>query len=329
MAGADLCLRAHHRVRGGVSLMTQDLDIKGTFKVLFEGNRSALGAEEGGCLRLPQPWMWSQFIEAHLTGEGEPVGVYPMVQMEHKGVAKPTHTEWHPEWQVKWGCVDIDVGESESQVHAKNLHLALETFGIRGWIERSRSKGYHVWLFADDWVSAGTMRSALLAACQIASAPSQEVNPKQVKLKDDQLGNYVRLPYPGYLTESEHPTRRVMLNPHTGAPYTLSAFISCAYGSRVGGNTLRTLSEAYVAPERPIRRRDWTAVPRQDEGILGYVRWVEQQEEGNRNMGLFWAACRALDQGIYDLEPLIEAGVSSGLPEWEARRTVESAESLY
>jgi hypothetical protein len=304
--------------------MTQDLDIKGTFKVLFEGNRTALGAEEGGCLRLPQPWMWSQFIEAHLTGEGEPVGVYPMVY---------NLTEYDARWQVKWGCVDIDVGESESQVHAKNLHLALETFGIRGWVERSRSKGYHVWVFADSWVSAGTMRSALLAACQIASAPSQEVNPKQVKLKDDQLGNYVRLPYPAQLMDRPNPApthRRSMLDPYTGVPYSLSAFVSCAFGSRVGGNTLRTLSEAYVAPERPIRRRDWTGTaPQTHEGMGGYVRWVSELEEGNRNLGLFWAANRCLDQGLTDLEPLVEAGISSGLPEWEARRTVESAESQY
>jgi hypothetical protein len=307
--------------------MTQDLDEKGTFKVLFEGNRSALGAEEGGCLRLPQPWMWSQFLEAHLTGEGEPVGVYPMVS----GDRISGFHEDAGAWAVKWGCVDIDVGESESQLHAKNLHLALEAFGIRGWIERSRSKGYHVWVFADSWVPAGTMRSALLAACQIAGAPSQEVNPKQAKLREGQLGNYVRLPYPGWLgpATSRPPFRRVMLRPSTGVPYGLSEFVCCAFGSRVGGNTLRTLSEAYVAPERPIQRREWKGVPTQDEGILGYVRWVENQQEGNRNMGLFWAACRALDQGIYDLEPLVQAGVSSGLPEWEARRTVESAESLY
>ena len=303
--------------------MTQDLDVKGTFKVLFDGSRLALGAEEGGCLRIEQPWMWSQFIEAHLTGEGEPVGVYPMVYGSVSGGEG---------WLVKWGCIDIDEGEQESQRHAKNLFLVLQTFGVTGWIERSRSKGYHVWTFADRWVPAGTMRTALLGACQIVDAPSGEVNPKQPRLKEGQLGNYVRLPYPGHLGHAhglQMQMRRVMVDPAQLLPIGLPGFVSRAFGGRCGSGPLEALADAYVAPQPPIARRDWKGVPKTDEGIGGYVRWVANQQEGNRNMGLFWAACRCLDAGDYDLEPLIEAGVSSGLPEWEARRTVESAESLY
>jgi hypothetical protein len=52
--------------------------------------------------------------------------------------------------------------------------------------------------------------------------------------------------------------------------------------------------------------------------------WVAALEEGNRNRGLFWAACRAVEEGT-DPEFLITAAVRAGLPEREARRAVASA----
>lgn len=52
--------------------------------------------------------------------------------------------------------------------------------------------------------------------------------------------------------------------------------------------------------------------------------WVGQLQEGERNHGLFWAACRAAEAGS-DTEPLIGAAVECGLGEYEARRTVDSA----
>lgn len=57
------------------------------------------------------------------------------------------------------------------------------------------------------------------------------------------------------------------------------------------------------------------------------VRFVLSLGEGNRNRGLYWAACTALDEGTYDAirDDLIRAAQQVGLPEREARRTVESA----
>jgi hypothetical protein len=53
--------------------------------------------------------------------------------------------------------------------------------------------------------------------------------------------------------------------------------------------------------------------------------WLSRQPEGNRNSGLFWACCQALDSGAADLTALETAAVAAGLPPAEARRTVESA----
>lgn len=55
--------------------------------------------------------------------------------------------------------------------------------------------------------------------------------------------------------------------------------------------------------------------------LAGLIAFVAGLPEGNRNSGLFWAACRAAEQGA-DLAELVAA---SSLPEPEARRTVASA----
>lgn len=79
----------------------------------------------------------------------------------------------------------------------------------------------------------------------------------------------------------------------------------------------RQMLEPYATGREP-------AVPRGDIGAL--VAWVGRLGEGNRNSGLFWAACRAVESGHDDdLGALAEAAVRIGLPEAEAWRTVESA----
>jgi hypothetical protein len=60
-------------------------------------------------------------------------------------------------------------------------------------------------------------------------------------------------------------------------------------------------------------------------GLGGLARWVAAQPEGKRNAALFWAACRAIEGGHDDLEPLAQAAEQSGLSADEVRRTIESA----
>ena len=85
-------------------------------------------------------------------------------------------------------------GEVESWSHALNVRELLVDMDVPVWIERSRSKGYHVWLFCGDWVSARWMRRLLFGACQAVGAPTKEVNPKSERLGRTSWGNFVRLP---------------------------------------------------------------------------------------------------------------------------------------
>jgi Bifunctional DNA primase/polymerase, N-terminal len=84
---------------------------------------------------------------------------------------------------------------------------------------------------------------------------------------------------------------------------------------RIDWQGIRRLLE----PLRPVSR------PGRGAGAL--VAWVAGLAEGNRNAGLYWAACRLVeaDSPSGDLEQLVSAAVQAGLPEDEGRRTVASA----
>ncbi|MFE2581193.1 bifunctional DNA primase/polymerase [Streptomyces sp. NPDC059378] len=62
----------------------------------------------------------------------------------------------------------------------------------------------------------------------------------------------------------------------------------------------------------------------------GLVQFVLAAHEGQRNTRLFWAACRAYENGIGPalLAPLVDAAVVTGLTEHEARATIASAARL-
>ena len=77
-------------------------------------------------------------------------------------------------------------------------------------------------------------------------------------------------------------------------------------------------SENSLRRTRPRSRRAGSS-------LRGLAGWVEHLHEGDRNDGLFWAACRAAEDGHGDLGALADAAVRAGLSAAEARRTVASA----
>jgi len=98
-------------------------------------------------------------------------------------------------WMCKWGSIDIDEGE-DSLIIARNTQTIFRAMDIYAWPERSRSKGYHLWIFPEGWVRASVMRRAMHAALDLAEATFDAVYPKQDSLAGPP-GNYMRLPYGG------------------------------------------------------------------------------------------------------------------------------------
>jgi hypothetical protein len=102
----------------------------------------------------------------------------------------------------------------------------------------------------------------------------------------------------------------------SGQPYELLDHRGGADG-HLDWAAVRRLLEPALPPRRPGRGA----------GSGALVAWVAALAEGNRNAGLFWAACRMAeaDSPSGDLEQLVGAAVQAGLTEHEARRTVASA----
>ncbi|MFC7813129.1 bifunctional DNA primase/polymerase [Streptomyces sp. NPDC057367] len=80
-----------------------------------------------------------------------------------------------------------------------------------------------------------------------------------------------------------------------------------------------------LPPPRP--RRHTPAHTGTDAHGRGLVQFVLAAHPGQRNTRLFWAACRAYENGIGAalVDPLVEAARSTGLTEHEARATIASA----
>ncbi|WP_418957979.1 bifunctional DNA primase/polymerase [Streptomyces tritici] len=83
---------------------------------------------------------------------------------------------------------------------------------------------------------------------------------------------------------------------------------------------------ALIAPPRHTR----PAPGGHPAGGAGLIHFVLAAHEGQRNTRLFWAACRAYENGLGDAlaEPLVTAAVRTGLTPEEARATVASAARL-
>lgn len=272
------------------------------FASLFAGRKDAFGTEEGGVAqkrvgqdlyeRIPLNHdVWT----AHLNG-ARPIGVYPLVP----DVVPEATTVW----RVKWGCVDFDEGETESFIHAQNVRVAMESLGVKAWVERSRSKGYHVWVFLQGWMEARLVREALLGVCQVVDAPTKEINPKSIGFDDPAtLGNYVRLPYPGAMahTSAIWPSRRVMVTP-SGSAIPLTVFLPEAERHLASLEDMKRLQALYEPPKRIVPVRP--SAGRLEGDIykrMSGLAWTIFQEGPREGMGrghtLYKLACLLVEGG--------------------------------
>lgn len=234
------------------------------FLRLFRGRGDVYGSETGGCVKSP---LTEELFIEHLAGT-TPIGVYPMVP-------------YLGDWYCAWGCSDIDI---EDYNMATRLRDALAAAGVVAHIERSRSKGYHVWVFSKEPVLAKNMRRMFLAAHQVADVPAREVNPKQETLAGGQYGNYVRLPYAGWQSDQQTDKRRMLADYDTIIPF--DDFLDRAESALVDAETVARLA-GYYKPPTPSTA--FTGDYRQCEGIhealkglspLGKVIWRDGPLQG-------------------------------------------------
>lgn len=252
------------------------------FAELFRGRGDVYGSNEGGCVKQP---LTPNILEQHFIDQ--PIGVYPMMR------------GGDDQYYVAWGCVDFDTADAEQ--HAFALRSALAEAGVTSWVERSRSKGYHVWVFALSPVSAETMRHALIVACNVAEAPTTEVNPKQTTLKRGQYGNYVRLPYAYVDTDTD----RQRILDSAGYVMPLDIFLESAYINRTPPALLQRIADMYVPPapsERQFGGYEYDATLDDAMSVLsplGKVIWRDGPLEGrDRSSTLVKLAYECANTGL-------------------------------
>jgi len=209
-------------------MITETQSTLDTFMELFRGRGDVYGHEEGRCVKQP---LTPDVFRRHLDGT-EAIGVYPMVP--HRG-----------DFWVVWGCSDIDVEDLSA---ARNIQQALHAAGVEAWVERSRSKGYHVWVFATKPVTAAAMRRMLLCAHQVADYPAREVNPKQETLTPNKYGNYVRLPY--WNARDLGAIHRRILDDND-QPLPIQEFVERALANRTDPDTINRLAALWKPPAQP------------------------------------------------------------------------------
>ncbi len=152
----------------------------------------------------------------------------------------------------------------------------------------------------------------------------------------DVAGTIVRTPHSGlhvYFAGSGQASGRL---PRHHLDFKSAGGYVLAPPSSVDGKPYRLVREAV-----PAGGLDWAAVagilePSPDrlarpvlaasDDVARLAAWVERLEEGNRNAGLFWAACRAVESGQAGwLDDIADAAAKTGLTEREIARTIGSA----
>lgn len=232
-----------------MSSAADEVELTNRFRGLFLGREDAYGAVHGESVKKPLRFgHWRE----HLFGGGS-LGIYPLIPAvthgDHGANGTPCELTCRKELRLNWGCSDIDI---ENLSMARNLWKVLRALGVVSWVERTKSKGYHVWVFVTEPMEPEPMRNALLVAHEVAGVPPREVNPKQTQLAHLKggLGNYVNLPYAKTFADEG---KRVVLDmaPEAGAmALRLEAFLDEAEGMCNEPERIREAAKLYVPPKQ-------------------------------------------------------------------------------
>ncbi|HEY6797926.1 MAG TPA: bifunctional DNA primase/polymerase [Kineosporiaceae bacterium] len=211
--------------------------------------------------------------------------------------------EWWRRWPdanlgvptgAPWGVdvVDVDVHTTGSGFAAFERARAAGLADGWAWLVRTPSGGVHAYFVRR---SGGEQRSW--------QAPTQHID-----FRGD--GGYIIAP----------PSRVTLVNGRTGA-YELIAI-----GQHQAGPVDSRRLRAFLEPPRPAGPpAGMPAVGARPDKLAA---WVASRPEGARNHGLFWAACRMVEDGHpFDSTASVlgEAAQAAGLPEREATTTIRSA----
>ncbi|WP_231123655.1 bifunctional DNA primase/polymerase [Nocardioides sambongensis] len=199
-------------------------------------------------------------------------------------------------WRSGLDVVDVDVHGSGSGYPAFEGARAAGIADGWAWLVRTPSGGLHAYY----------PRTAVTDAADRGEQRSWQAPSAHVDFRGD--GGYVVVP----------PSRLSI----DGAQATYAVIATATHEPRpLDAQRLRDLLE----PPRPAPPPAPTRALGSPEGLANYV---ASRPEGERNRGLFWAACRMVEEGhrIDTTRSILgDAARSAGLPERETESTIRSA----
>lgn len=133
---------------------------------------------ETGTVRQAKEPVTDEVILAHLRGD-QPYGVYLLTGDKTKALA-----------------VDFDEDELALPIA---FVAGAKRYGMFSYIERSKSKGFHVWLFFEEPVEAKKARIVTKKILSDMGRPNTEIFPKQDCLNNLSYGNFINAPLFGKL----------------------------------------------------------------------------------------------------------------------------------
>jgi len=268
------------------------------FMKLFRGRTDAWGTGRGEVIRGT---LAAHLFDDHLSGRGEGLGIFPLLDDAH----------------VHFSVIDLDEPDFDA---ARSMQDLLP--GVT-WLERSRSGNAHVWAFFNEpceaWIARGLMREATIAI----DKPRVEVFPKQDRLMEGMVGNYINLPYFGQT--------RPMLDVENR-----EAFLSDALLTRNDPESWRKRAR-FIGLEAPEEREHTSEFGEQvqlhacAEHILAN-RFDNPIREGHRNSVYFNVAKQLLnwreidEDEAWNLLTELEGASPDRIPERELRRLFTNAQ---
>lgn len=232
------------------------------FEGLFTGRKDAWGALHGECVRQPVTQR-SYFL--HLIGKVS-LGIYPLLD---------DGTTW-------FGAIDLDRDDLDLVL---KIREELWDIGLKQtFIERSKSKGYHVWVFFSGPVKAKEIRHIMNSVLSKLNL-TLEVFPKQDYLNEGEIGNYINLPYFGGLKHT--PERRVILDVRNLTPVPLEQFLGMADKSLIEPYVLEAILEELpeLPSDTPVTREGLGKIDDVDANRLGVSDKVKKLIIGDYTQG--------------------------------------------
>lgn len=195
------------------------------FMRLFRGRIDAYGTGQGKWIRREPTF---GVYHRHLLGQGSGLGIAPLLD----------------DGKVWFAAIDLDEPNFDAAIEMQAFLGFGQTF-----IERSRSGNAHIWAFfkepIDTWIVRGIMREATAAI----GKPAVEIFPKQDRLLEGMVGNYINLPYFGL-------TRPMLYEDHAEGAMPLNQFISLALSNLNDSDVWRKRADWLMIAPPDQRDRD-------------------------------------------------------------------------